>query len=214
MSRPTLLFKPLPLVLVVASWALLAVYWGRLPDPVPSHWGLDGRPDRWTRGGALIGPASTTFLYLFFAVLPRLDPRLERRKGNNEVCGVIQAITTAFCCYLTFLTLDASTRPDAILNVSALWGGLGVVLVVLGNYLPKLRSNFFMGIRTPWTLSSEEVWYQTHRVGGRVMVAGGLLVLLGSFLPFPWGLALAVVGALVPAVGITIYSYVLYRRLG
>ncbi|MBV9107877.1 MAG: SdpI family protein, partial [Gemmatimonadetes bacterium] len=90
--------------------------------------------------------------------------------------------------------------------------GMGLLLMVIGNYLPRIRSNWWMGIRTPWTLESERVWRDTHRVGGRTFVAGGLLCAIAAFLPEPFSTfvpsAALALGALIPVV----YSYVAYRR--
>ena len=93
-------------------------------------------------------------------------------------------------------------------------GAIGVMLVVIGNQLGKSRSMFLVGIRTPWTLASEEVWIRTHRLGGKLMVAGGLAMVLAALLPIPSGLLAGVCGAsLAVVVGIpVVYSYLLWRR--
>jgi uncharacterized membrane protein len=90
--------------------------------------------------------------------------------------------------------------------------GVGALLMVLGNYLSRIRQNWFLGIRTPWTLSSEKSWRETHRLGGRLFVAGGLLLILATLfsgsLP-SWAL---IAGVAVPAVVLVIYSYVIWNR--
>jgi uncharacterized membrane protein len=90
--------------------------------------------------------------------------------------------------------------------------GVGLLLVLLGNLLPRARSNFIMGIRTPWTLSSDAVWTRSHRVGGYALVAAGLLTIAGAFVPRPWGVGVAVTSAVVAAFLPVVYSYVIWSR--
>jgi uncharacterized membrane protein len=94
----------------------------------------------------------------------------------------------------------------------AVMGGVGVLLAVIGNYLPRIRSNWFLGIRTPWTLSSERVWRDTHRIGGRAFVLGGVAMVLAGFVPGAFARALSV-SVVVAAAGIpVVYSYLAWRR--
>ncbi|MNY48937.1 Immunity protein SdpI [compost metagenome] len=132
---------------------------------------------------------------------------------SHGILEVLKNILCAFALFMTYLTLSASVSRGQHLPIAGLMIGLGLLFVVLGNYLPKVRSNFFIGIRTPWTLSSEEVWYQTHRLGGKLMVAAGILVILAAWLPQPQQLAV-----LLGAIGFSslypiLFSYRLYRRL-
>jgi uncharacterized membrane protein len=105
--------------------------------------------------------------------------------------------------------LEASDRNVHINEM--IFAGVGLLFIVLGNYMGKVRKNFFIGIRTPWTLASDEVWSRTHRLGGRVFVLIGFFMFLNAFVRFPAQLLIwsIVVVALVPVV----YSYVLYRKL-
>ena len=91
---------------------------------------------------------------------------------------------------------------------------VGLMFVLIGNQLGKSRSMYLVGIRTPWTLASEEVWIKTHRLGGKLMVLGGLLLALFAFLPLPSGLFATLFGGIVAIVVIVpiVYSYLLWRR--
>ncbi|MDB5097894.1 MAG: hypothetical protein JWM80_2315 [Cyanobacteria bacterium RYN_339] len=205
MNRPNML---IPLMLMAASWAIAAWYWPHLPATMPVHWGLHGEPNGWMPmpWGALVGPLVTTFMAAVFALV-------SRRATSAEVGGVMAALGAAFGCFLTVLTLDTASRPDQHLDVRLLWGGMGLLFVVLGNYMPKLRRNPYMGIRTPWTMGNEEVWYRTHRVAGRIMVATGLVVTAASQLPPLPGTVVVIAALVAMGVGTSAYSYWLHRQL-
>lgn len=213
--RLTLKSEALPLLLLVATWALVAYYWPQLPDPIPTHWGPAGMPDSWMprMPGALIGPLVATGTYLLMTVIPWIDPRSSHWQSLMRVYPVLKSAMLAFFLVLTYLTLSAATRPSQALALSSLLVGIGVLFLVLGNYLPTLRSNFFIGIRTPWTLSSDEVWYRTHRLAGRLMVAQGLVCLATAFLPRAWQLGVFLSTTVLFSVWSVGYSYWLYRRL-
>jgi uncharacterized membrane protein len=213
--RMTLRSEALPLAFVAASWLLLALFWPHLPERLPVHWGLAGTPDRWAPRwpGALIGPGVATLTYGLLTLVPAIDPRRAHWQAAEHVYPVLKGALAGFFALVTYLALSAAVRPDAELSRTAVFAGMGVLFMVLGNYLPKVRSNWFVGVRTPWTLSSEEVWYRTHRLTGKLMVGAGLLMALSGLLPVPWqiGVGMAALAAIVVVpIG---YSYWLFRRL-
>jgi uncharacterized membrane protein len=196
-----------------AMWAFALGIYARLPQRIPSHWNLQGEVDGWMDKpwGPFMQPAIATLMLSLLWLLPRIDPRRanverfaeDRRLLINLIIlfmAVVQAATFAHA-------LGWPVQVDRVILAS-----IGLLFVGLGNYLPRIRSNWFMGIRTPWTMDNERVWRATHRVGGRTFVAAGLVMALAALLPEPlrkWtaGAATAVAVA-VPLV----YSYVAYRR--
>ena len=202
----------LSLALAVGSFAAAAVLYRRLPDPVPVHWDMHGHangfmPKPW---GALVMPFVTAAVCLLMLVLPRVSPRgfrLEQFQGTFEV---IQTAILGFLFFATMMALLAGAGIPIPLG-RALPVGVGVLLVVLGNVLGKVTKNFFVGIRTPWTLASDEVWLRTHRLGGRVFVAAGLAFVAAGLAEA--GTAPIVVVALLAVLIPVLYSYVIYRRL-
>ncbi len=214
MDRPRLDHDLVAIALVAASWAVMAWYYPQLPASVPTHWGMDGKPNGWMPlpYGALWGPALTTFMYGLMTALPHLDPRAAGWDDAPVVYGRLRRGLTAFGLYTTGLALHAAARPDAVLFDHALLLGMGLLFTLLGNMLPQMRSNFFMGIRTPWTLSDETNWERTHRMAGRLMVAAGLLTMAVSFAPMAWAVPV-MIAALVAACFVPVgYSYYLFRR--
>jgi uncharacterized membrane protein len=182
---------------------------------LPVHWGLDGQPDRFSdKWTALLLPAIMTGgVSLLFWFLPALEPRkegLERSRG-------------LYLAGWVGLLLVGSAVELAVVSVALGWDvqvnrliclAVGAMLVLIGNQLGKSRSMYMMGVRTPWTLASEEVWIRTHRLAGKLMVAAGLLAMLLGLLPVPP--ALMVQGMLVAVLGAAgipvVYSWLLWRR--
>jgi uncharacterized membrane protein len=143
-------------------------------------------------------------------ILPKISPRgylIDRFRRTYEI---VSSAVIGFVFFLSMVALSmamgARVRSDRLILV-----GIGVLLLVLGNFMGKLTRNFFIGIRTPWTLASEEVWFRTHRVGGWLFVMGALVLLAGAFLGAGPVLIFVVVIAI--AVWLTVYSYVIYRRV-
>ena len=183
-------------LLALAPVALVAACYGALPDRVPTYWGLDGTvtygPKALLWLFALLSPALTALLRL----LPRLDPR----RGNY---ARFQRCYDGFCAALLLF----------LLTLTAVTLALGVLLAFLGNRLPKVKSNFFLGFRTPWTLSDPDVWNRTHRAGGILFFAlGAALVPCGLFLPEQAAFGVLLAGVLAAALTPVVLSYIWYRQ--
>jgi uncharacterized membrane protein len=192
----------------------LAVY-GRLPEQVPTHFGLSGEPDGWTPRfpGAFLMPLLAAGVYLLLIVLRRIDPRGANYRRFEETWWVFLNVIALLMTALHVLSLGFAIGWP-IDMARAVTVTVGLLFVGLGNYMPRLRSNWWMGIRTPWTLESEEVWRETHRVGGWSFVAAGLLVVIAGVLlepgPRAWASGIAFgTAVMIPLV----YSYVAYRRV-
>jgi uncharacterized membrane protein len=205
----------LALALVASAFALPAVLYDRLPAQVPTHWDLQGRPDGYTAKpwGPFVAPLIGMGMYLLFQVLPAISPRRYRIERFRRVYDLLATALVVFAFALTILTMLAGLGVPMAMD-RAMGVLIGALLVVLGNFLGKTTKNFFVGIRTPWTLASDEVWLRTHRLGGKLFVAAGLVAMAAAALaPRGWMLAapavLAVVASLI-AVG---YSYWVYRRI-
>jgi len=161
---------------------VVAALWGRFPDRVAVQWNLSG-PVKWADKfpGLLVCPALSVALALVFGWIPRLDPRLRREPEANErsnaAIGVIRLATTALVSFGALLIAAEALGH----HVNSLRLGINLVLlffVVLGNYIGTVRPNYFVGIRTPWTLESDDVWRATHRNCGRILVFGSLAFLV------------------------------------
>lgn len=193
--------------------ALLSVYcYGRLPERVPTHWGLDGKPDGYgSRAFAtLFTPMLAAGMFALFMALPSLSPE---KFEVDRFRGAYNVLSTAVLAFMTFvhaLTLQAAFDPKTDVT-KWLVGGVAVLFAVIGNQLGRTRPNFFAGIRTPWTLASEPVWIATHRRAGRLTIACSAFALVALALGLhPMGaVGLASFGLLWPVVD----SYLLYRKM-
>ena len=202
----------LSLGLVILAFAITAALYQRLPDSVPVHWNVRGEPNGFMAKpwGPFMLPLVMAGVYLVLTVIPHISPRGYRIERFQRVFEILQAAILAFLFFVTVIALLAGTGTPVPVD-RAMLAGVGLLLVVLGNFMGKLTKNFFVGIRTPWTLASDEVWLRTHRLGGKLFViAGGFLFIAGLV----HGGAMPVIVAAVIAGGIpAVFSYVCYRRI-
>ena len=200
---------------VIAALAVALSVWAypRLPPTVATHWSLNGTPDGYSsRGWALsIIPIVLLLMTGLFNVLPKIDPRHENYAKFLGSYWLIANAVIAFMLVAHALIVAAglgfSVKIDRLMPL-----GLGLLFVFLGNYLTRVEPNWFVGIRTPWTLSSDTVWRKTHRTAGWLMVLGGLLVAACALLPHGAFLPLFVAAILIMAVIPIVQSYLLWKR--
>lgn len=202
----------LGLLFVVAMIAITVALYPRLPDPVPTRWSSRMQADDFTPKpwGAFVHCLLMGGTWLLFLVLPRISPRGFGFEGFRRVWQIIQVSILGFFFLASTTALltaaGVTMMPDRLIEAA-----VGLLAIILGNFLGKLRKNFFVGIKTPWTLASDEVWLRTHRLGGKLTVVAGFVLLIASIAGFGIGVGIACViaAALIPA----LYSFILYRRL-
>lgn len=199
-------------VLVLGMLAYGALAWPDAPARFPMHWNLHGEIDGW--GGRFEGlfalPLVALGAWLLLRFLPRIDPG---RANYDNFAGAWATLQVAIVAVVTAVhgIVQVAARGGAVDIRTLMPLVIGALLVVLGNLLGKVRPNWFIGIRTPWTLSSGESWNRTHRVGGWVFVGLGLVTMItGIAIP---GRSILVMVALIlgATVGLAVYSYVVWR---
>jgi uncharacterized membrane protein len=202
----------LGLVLVLAAVLTSAVLYPRLPDSLPSHWNLRGQPDDFVHKpfGPFLGPAMMAGVLLLFMALPAISPRGFRFETFRPVWAILEGSVLGLLFLVHALALMQGMGKPANVN-RGVAAGVGLLLVVLGNFMGKVTRNFFVGIRTPWTLASEEVWLRTHRFGGRLFVLAGLVLFVSALLGGGWVVAVIAIGS--ATVLSVVYSYLVYRRV-
>jgi uncharacterized membrane protein len=204
------------IVLVVAMLALSVAIGRGLPADLrlPAHWNLAGEADSWApKWLALTMPAAiASAVSLLFYFLPAIEPRREGLERSQGLYLWGWAALLLMCGAIEFVLIAVALHWPVPANQVVL-GSVGLMLVLIGNQLGKSRSMYLIGLRTPWTLASEEVWIKTHRLGGKLMVGGGLLMVAVALLPLPSGIFATVFAVvLVVAAGVPIvYSYILWR---
>jgi len=201
-------------ILAVLAGTLVA--YPSLPSVVPIHSDAHGQVNGWGPKWSLFlyGPGMMLFIVLVFSALPWLSPRKFEVDSFRATYLYIMIIVVAMMAYCNLLILMSAlgSLAGVVLDVSrAVEGGGCLLLALMGNVLGKVRRNFFVGIRTPWTIANEQVWNATHRFAARTFFAGGLLGLLAVIVKAPFWLPLAAI--LIAALAPVIYSLVFYKQL-
>ncbi len=200
------------MVFIGAATAVAVYLYPMLPEQIPTHWNFNGEVDDYTSKpwGVAILPMAALLVFAIMRLIPIISPKGFRTDKFMDVVNVFTVTIVGFMSGIAILVLLEANGQDVRINEMT-FAGVGLMFIVLGNYMGKVRKNFFIGIRTPWTLASDEVWSRTHRLGGKVFVLTGIFMIVNSFVRFP-GQTLVVaivVAALIPV----IYSYVIYRRI-
>ncbi len=158
--------------------------WGRMPARVPVHWGISGEPNGWgpASEAALLPPAVAAGIYLLMLCVPLIDPRRRNYALFPETLRLFRLAIPLFLVVLHVPVVLAGLGRHADVGL-VVRIALPLLFIVMGNSFPRLRFNYMMGIRCPWTLDSEAVWNATHRRAGRLWVAGGVVMLLAVFWP-------------------------------
>ena len=211
--------RPLVLAGTVTVLAMLAVSawgWAQIPPgaEIPIHWGIDGRPDNFApKELALLAlPAGALVLLAVALALPSVEPRRGNLVRSATAYRAIWIGVFALLLGVHAVSVLAATGADLPIATIAT-GAAGILLVIVGNFLGKIRSNFFVGIRTPWTLTSERAWSRTHRLGGRLFVVLGAALLVTAIVGAGSGILVAILGAGLFGIVITlfVYSYLVWR---
>jgi uncharacterized membrane protein len=205
----TLVISALFVLILLAAFVWLSPH---MPARVPTHWDAQGQVNGYMSPlGAMLTPMIViAVLALLTLLLPAISPRGFAITPFGSIFALIMLAVQAFVLVTALaVLLNAAGHPVQMPLISML--GIGALLMVTGNYLGKVRKNFFIGIRTPWTLASDAVWERTHRIGGWLFMLAGAV---GIALALAGG-SLVVLVAIVLAVALvlTVYSYVAYRRL-
>ena len=206
--KKTLLLSSAVILLPTLAGLIL---WNRLPAQMPTHWGLDGSVDGWSgKAFAVIGlPLILLAVHWLCVWGTSLDSG--NRDQNRKVTGLVLWICPVLSFFTNGIMYAAALNLDVnFVTVTLLL--MGVMFVVIGNYLPKCKQNHTIGIRIPWTLNDEENWNATHRVGGRIWVAGGILLLAGCALPEKFAVTLMIVLLPVLTVAPILYSWLYHKK--
>lgn len=189
-----------------------AVVYPRLPETMVTHWGVQGQPNGWMSRfwGVAIAPLMMVALYLLFWAIPSIDPLKENIAAFRPLYNLFVVGVMVFLAYVHGLSLAWNLGWQVDIG-SALLPVLGLFFIGVGWFLPRAKPNWFVGIRTPWTLSDPQVWEDTHRLGGKAFMLSGVVMVLAIFLPVLMWVAIVVLVAL--SLALVVYSYLRYRAL-
>ncbi|GLU43451.1 SdpI family protein [Allomuricauda sp. NBRC 101325] len=206
--------KEIPIIgIVLLPFVYLAYIWNQLPQEVPLHYNMKGEIDRYGDKSELIMiPFMLPLLiYVILLVVPYIDPKKQIQKMGNKYHSlklVLTLITSVLALFILY-----STKGGSLSNPNFIFVIIGVMYLIFGNYFKTLKANYFIGIRTPWTLESEYVWKETHKLGGKVWFVGGIVAIISSLVlsvetNFKVFMGITVIIALIPI----IYSYMLFKK--
>jgi len=211
--KPTFKTEIPVIILIIIAVVSSFYFFNNFPEQVPIHWDISGEADNWSSPAlaAFLFPAIIIAMYFLLSFIPYLDPKKERYAQFQRVYHLIKFFLILLFVAIYFLSSLAALGYGIKIDV---WMPffIGLLFIVLGNYLSKIKSNWFIGIRTPWTLSSEEVWNKTHRFGGKAFIVAGIIMLFMGWLPIAWRLPLFFVAIAVVLLGTVVYSYFAYRE--
>ena len=194
-------------IIILLPIVIGLVFWEQLPETMATHWGTDNEPNGWTgKAFTVFGiPGIMAALHIFCLVVTYADPKKSNigEKAIGIVYWILPAVSIAVmsATYAYALGMDVNIGMICCLL-------MGIIFIMLGNYLPKAKQNFTFGYKIPWTLSSEDNWNKTHRLAGWLMVICGFLFIINAFVLSEWVLLACLIAVAVPM----IYSYILYRK--
>ncbi len=204
------------IVLILIAGAILAglLLWNQLPDPMASHWDVNDQVNGYMSKfwGVFMVPLMALGMFLLFLVIPSIDPLKANIAQFRDAFNLFIVLIMVFMLYVHGLSLAWNLGYTDFKMSTSMLPAMGLLFIFIGFMLRKAKRNFFIGIRTPWTLSSDMVWDKTHRLGAVLFMVSGVLTLVGGF----FGGMVAFWMLFVPLMGSTIfllvYSYVLYRN--
>jgi len=211
--KPTLKTESLPIIMVLLAFIASIYFYAHFPARVITHWDFAGNANGWSSAAfaAFFFPLLNLGMYLLLLFLPYLDPREDRYKDFRSAYHIIKNFLVFFLVVIYFIT--SLNNLGYNLSVSLYTPILvGLLFFILGNYMGKLKSNWFIGMRNPWTLSSEMVWNKTNRLAGKLFMLAGVFMTLEAFAPeqikIPLFITMLTVVVLVP----NIYSFIIFKK--
>lgn len=213
MKTSTTSLEILIIAILLAPLIYLGISWYQLPANITTHYDLAGKANGWMtkEQATLFTVVISVMLYLTLRFLPRIDPRGRLQTINYQKLRLV--VTLMLSAIILWLFYMASHTVTMETRFSVLMVIVSLMLAGIGNYITTVKPNWFVGIRTPWTLDNEVVWRKTHRLGGRLMVAGGLLSTVISFLvPMPYKLGVILAIVLLVSIVSIVYSYIYFQE--
>ncbi len=200
-------------ILILVGVIVSALAYPHLPEQVASHWNANDQVNGYMSRfwGATLMPLITIAMALLFLVIPSIDPLKENIAKFRDTFNIFIVLIVAFMLYMHILTLAYNLGYTFRIS-QAMIPGLGLIFFFAGIMMGKAKRNYFIGIRTPWTLANETVWDETHKLGSKLFIGAGILSLFGLLLGEAgfWLMMILILGAgLIPVV----YSYILFARI-
>ncbi|MEQ8579513.1 MAG: SdpI family protein [Balneola sp.] len=202
------------IILLLAPFIASFILWENMPDIVPVHFNAAGEADdfgpKWIN--AFLLPGITFATYLFLLIIPAIDPK-KRIKNTQKPIAAIRIVISLFLIGVYVMVMMKTFDIEADIGQFILVS-VGVLIAITGNYMNSIKPNYFIGLRTPWTLEDPEVWKKTHRFASRLWIIGGLFMAITAFIPTLKGSLYVIVGSVILlAIIPLIYSYQIFNKI-
>lgn len=200
------------LVLCLLSLAGQLLLLPSLPDTIPVHWNAAGEIDGYgSKYTSLFLAAIPLLMYGLFELIPRIDPRKQNYQKHQKAYFIVRIFITLL--FIAIVWVSNAAAMGLPVNVGLVIPvGIGLLFLVMGNYMPQIRPNYSFGIRTPWTLESPRVWKKTHAAGGILFCIYGLIMIAAGILQKEWMMYVFLAALLLGTVALTVYSWLLFRK--
>lgn len=208
MKAKNILKESLIWLIIAIPFVYYALVYPKLPAQIPIHFDIHGTPDNYAPKASYwwLIAATTLGMYALLLIIPLIDPKRKIRQMGNKYF-MIKLLLVLLMSLMTIFSIYVASKPQIEIKfILALL--LGVMILIIGNYMPSFKPNYFIGIRTPWTLESEEIWRKTHRLGGWLWAITGLVIIVLSLMKVSLtvSIILLILAGLVPV----LYSFILY----
>lgn len=206
--------RSLVYVLGILPLVVLAFVYNRLPQEVPIHWGFNGEVEYGAKYNMWMLFGMGLIFAIMFDVLPKIDPKKDNYARFGKYYDIFCVTMNGFLVLVSGMTLVECFWPNTVPVSKVIIVLVSALLAVIGNMMPKIKTNYYMGIKTPWTLSNSDVWNKTHRLGGRLMFIGGVLgVIAGLFTSEMIAFVVLMVGVVCMTVIPLVMSYIWYKAV-
>jgi len=203
----------LAVIVVAASLVHLIIAYPSLPDQVVTNWGFNGNVDYSSKSTLWMLWGINAFMLPLFFVIPQIDPKGKSYAKVDGFYKNFRLVIIVFLAVMMELTILSASNPHRFDVIKIGTIAIALLFIFIGNYLPKCKQSFTLGIKTMWTLSDERVWNKTHRLGGILFVISGVAILAAAlFMGEKTMAAVTIAAVLGTVITTTVYSYILYRK--
>ncbi len=201
-------------VLGIINLIITGIIFPAMPEIIPTHWGITGEIDAWSpKYWVFLFAGLPLLMSLLSIFIPKIDPKKENYEKHWSTYRLIITLIIIFLILLHWIMVSTALGIWMADVAALVPGGIGVLFLIMGNYLPRIRHNYTIGIRLPWTLTNEIVWKKIHRLGGGLMMILGLTLLGSVFFPPYIRFTVLIVGLVAFLGGTSVYSYYIFKKV-
>jgi uncharacterized membrane protein len=198
--------------LLLITLLITIFFWNDLPNKIPIHWNINGEVDGYSNKlSGVLGLYSIPLIFsILYPIFRKIDPKNLKYEKFEKTWGILNITIFLFFIYLYLTTIFLTLNPIYSIEPFIL-SGMGIMFIVMGNYMSKIKQNYFIGIKTPWTLNNEDNWNKTHRLAGICFIISGFIFISEVFLQTN-SIYFLISSILSCAIIPILYSYILYRN--